>query len=107
MHQMSNSEYVSESNCLIESRLAQLKQLSFDQASNLPEASQEEVTLAGQVSDLGIFAQRRPAGDLLVTVQLARRGSLGLVSFHTERGLLFSNECIREATSEELMESGG
>ena len=104
---MSDGAYESESNCLIESRLAQLKQLSFYQASNLPEASDEEVTLAGQVSALTIFAQHRPDGDVLVTVQLARRGLLGFVSFHTERGLLFSSDRIREATSEELIESGG
>jgi hypothetical protein len=45
---------------------------------------------------------------VLVTVQIARHGLGGIVSFHTERGLVFGpHGDPRDATEQELQNSGG
>jgi hypothetical protein len=105
---MSDGMYEQEAQSLIDARIGRLRGLKFAEVAALPEAAGEETVVAGRKCALTVFVQKVFSDQLLVTVQVARRGLLGLASFHTERGLIFSREGgVREATSEELQNSGG
>jgi hypothetical protein len=85
-----------------------MRSLSFDQASLLAEAASEEVALAGRVCDLSVFRQQVAEDAVLVVVQIARRGIFSAISYHSERGLVFEHGGnVREASSHELLASGG
>lgn len=96
---------------LLASRLAWLRELTYREARALPATAEEAVVLEGATTSVTVFRQDDAyalAGRTLVTVQVARPALLGLASFHTERGLVFSpNEPPREATDLELQNSGG
>jgi hypothetical protein len=95
---------------LLASRLARLRELTYREARALPATVEEAVVLDGTVSSVTVFRQddaHALSGRTLVTVQVARPALLGLASFHTERGLVFSpNEPPRDATDLELQNSG-
>jgi hypothetical protein len=86
-------------------------ELTFAQALALPEAAGRNIVVVGKEVQLIIFRQTEPPflkGDVLITVQVARFSLGGMVSYHTERGLVFSlNAAPREATQVELQKSGG
>ena len=86
-------------------------ELTFSQALALPEAAAKDIVIARREVQLTIFRQTEPhflKGDVLITVQLARFGLGGIVSYHTERGVVFSPTAApREATQGELQNSGG
>jgi hypothetical protein len=96
---------------VISSEVARLRELTFSQALALPEAAGRDIVIAGKEVQLTVFRQTEPhllKGDVLVTVQVARFGLGGMVSYHTERGLVFSpGTTPREATQVELQSSGG
>ncbi len=101
-----------EALAVIRSEVDRLRgELTFSQALALPEAEGKDIVVAGKEVQLTIFRQTEPSflkGDVLVTVQVARFGLGGIVSYHTERGLVFSpSEAPREATQIELQNSGG
>jgi hypothetical protein len=82
--------------------------LSFGDAAALPEASGAKVSIAGHECQVTTFVQPLRADAVLVTLQVARPGLLGVVSYHTERGLIFSADgSVCEATAEELQNNGG
>jgi hypothetical protein len=57
---------------------------------------------------LTTFAQRVRQDQVLVTVPVAGSSFLGLVSYDAERSLVLARDgSIRDATAEELRESGG
>ena len=86
-------------------------ELTYEAAKELPEAVGCDVVIEGREAALTVFRQ---AGlpmlgeGVLVTVQIARHGLGGIVSFHTERGLVFGpHGDPRDATEQELRDSGG
>ena len=94
-----------EATALLEERMAKYQGLTFEQASALPEVVASDVEIGRQVCTLTVFNELRGSSTRLVTFQLARRGVLGLTSYHVERGLTFSTEAqAREATDPELQE---
>jgi hypothetical protein len=105
---MDRKRYEMEAERLISDRIATLRSLTFDRAGALPEAAGEEAVVAGRKCALTTFRQQVGPEGILVTVQLARRGLFGLGTFHTEKGLIFSrNGPVRDASQQELLESGG
>jgi hypothetical protein len=66
--------------------------------------------VAGREVQLTIYRQaavRSLGRQVLVTVQLARHALGGVVSFHIEKGIVFSPEApARDATEQELLDSG-
>lgn len=96
-----------ETQQLIGSRLDELKALSFKDLERQPETDGKEVTVGGKKCSLTTFVQRLSPTEFLATVQVARNVVLG-IGWHTERGLVFAaNGTIREATVEELQNTGG
>ena len=105
---MDHGRYGLEAESSIMGRIAQPRERSFAEATKLPEAVGEERLVAGERCALTTFAQRVGPHWVMVTVRAARFSLPGLVSDHTERGLVFSREgSIRDATPEELRTSGG
>lgn len=103
-----DSAFDIEAQRLLDQRIAQVQRLRISDISALPEASGEDLIIAGQKCSLTIYRQRTSDDQLLVTVQLGRPSLAGLVSFHRERGLVFSRDgSVREATPEELAATGG
>ena len=106
-----DAAYQAEAARVINGRIAQLRALTFKQAGALPEASSDEALLGSTRCAVTVFRQLAPYNlhsAILVTVQVARRGFLGVASYHTERGLVFSQEgIVREATALELQNWGG
>jgi hydroxymethylglutaryl-CoA reductase len=93
---------------MIEAVISQLQRNSFNDIAALPEAKGQDVLIDGKKGALTTYVQRLSSGELLVTVQIASPILLGFGSVHTERGLIFSaNGFLREATSEELQNTGG
>jgi hypothetical protein len=93
---------------MIDARISQLQMRSFNDVAALPEASGEDVLIGGKKCALTTYMQKLSSGELLATVQFASPMLLGLVSRHTERGLIFSpTGVVREATPEELQNTGG
>ena len=86
-------------------------ELTYEAAKALPEADGSDVVVEGREVALTIFRQAGlpMLGDgILVTVQISRRALGGMVSFHTERGLVFEPiGAPRDATEQELLDSGG
>jgi hypothetical protein len=105
---MGREQYQIEAERLIATRIAQLRSLTFDRASALPEAAGEEPLIAGRKCALTTFRQQLTPAEVLVTVQVARPTALGLASVHTEKGLIFRRDgSVREASRDELLASGG
>lgn len=97
-----------EAERMIEERISQLRKSSFAEIAALPEAGGEEARIGGKNCTLTTYVEKLNSGDLLAVVQVARSVFLGLASQHTERGLIFSADGrVREATSEELQNTGG
>jgi hypothetical protein len=93
---------------LLLAQLSKLRLLSATEVASLPESSSSQVTLDGHACTLTVFAQSEYEFGYLVTVQLSRPSLLGISSYHNERGLVFGdNGVIREATSDDLFNSGG
>ncbi|MEY2408098.1 MAG: hypothetical protein QOF48_768 [Verrucomicrobiota bacterium] len=93
---------------MIDARISQLQARSFNDVGALPEASGEDVLMDGKKCALTTYVQKLSSGELLATVQFALPTLLGLGSRHTERGLVFSlTGLVREATPEELQNTGG
>jgi hypothetical protein len=103
--------YQAEATRVIDVRIDQLRGLTFGEVGALPEASGEDIILGGTRCSVTVFSQRDAynlPGAILVTVQVARKGFLGIASYHTERGLVFSpGGTVRDATALELQDSGG
>lgn len=98
----------SEAQQMIEARISKLKGSSFNDVAALPEANGEELLIDGKKCALTTYVQNLSSGELLATVQFASPMVLGLGSWHTERGLIFSvRGFVREATPEELQNTGG
>jgi hypothetical protein len=103
--------YVSEAVTLIDSRLGELRSLSFQEASSLQAISSEEVLIHGTKASIAVFRQSEPyglSGKVLIAVLVARPKWFGMASHHIEKGLVFSpGEGVRAATETELQNSGG
>ena len=105
---MAAGTYELEAQRLIQDRIAHLRGLRFADAAALPETAGEETLVGGRKCALTVFVQRILSGQLLATVQVARRGLLGLLSFQMEQGLVFARDgTVRDAASEELQNTGG
>jgi hypothetical protein len=96
----------------VDARIAQLRTTkTFETSGALPEAHAEDIVVAGREVQLMIFRQSNVpflAGQVLVTVQIARHGMGGVSLFQVEKGLVFSPSApARDATTEELQRSGG
>ena len=104
---MDRERYEREAATLIGERIAALRGLTFDRASELPEAEGEETLVEGRKCMLTTFRQLLRPDEILVTVQLARPALLGLGSVHKEEGLVFKRGSVRDASREELVASGG
>jgi hypothetical protein len=93
---------------MIEARISQLRRSSFKEIAALPKAQGEDVMIDGERCALTTYVQKLKSDELVATVQIASSTLLGLTSLHTERGLIFSaTGSVREATSEELQNTGG
>ena len=102
------SAFQEEVDALLERRVANLMQLRFKDAAALPETDGREVVICGQGCQVTVFRQVTEGGDVVVTVQIARPTLAGMISSHTERGVVFSErKHVREATAQELLVSGG
>jgi hypothetical protein len=96
---MNRALYEMEAETLIAHRLAELRSLTFDQASVLPEAAGQEIVVTGRKCALTTFRQNVAPEEILITVQLARPTMFGFCSRHTERGLIFNrNGSLREVS---------
>ena len=76
----------------------------------MPEVEPRDIVIANREAQLAIFRQSDVPleGHVLVTVQVARHGLRGVVSFKLERGLVFSpHGSVRDATDHELLGSAG
>jgi len=105
---MDREQYETEAATLIGRRIAALRGMTFDRASDLPEARGEDAMVAGQKCALTTFRQSLGPNETLVTVQIARPALFGLGSAHTEQGLVFDRDgSVRDASDEELRRSGG
>jgi hypothetical protein len=108
---VSDKRYETEARGAIDRRIAKLRTLTMAEAARLPEASGEGVVLGDVSCHLTVFAQHSPSQlpeAVLVTVQVARKGVLGIASYHVEQGLVFfPNGTVRDATDLELQDSGG
>jgi hypothetical protein len=104
---INDKTYDREAKALVQARVALLRGLKFVEVEALPETAGEETLVSGKPCTLTVFVQRIFLDQLLVTIQVARHGNLG-ISYHTESGLVFSPDgTVREATSDELINSGG
>jgi hypothetical protein len=105
---MANAVRDYEAQELIQSRLAELRSLSYSDVQRLPEALGRNVIIQGRKCSLTTFVQKLPSGELLATVQIAEPRLLGMVSMHMEHGVVFGvRGGVRDATAEELRNSGG
>jgi hypothetical protein len=106
-----DATYQAQADREIELRISKLRLLSYREVAELPIEAGEEALLAGAKSSITVFTLRGPytqSNSLLVAVQVARRGVLGVASYYTERGLIFSPDApVREATELELQNTGG
>jgi hypothetical protein len=95
----------------IEGRIDRLRlALTYAEALGLPQVDPQDIVIANREAQLAIFRQSgQPLeGHVLVTVQVARHGLGGVVSFNLERGLVFSQDgSVRDATDQELLGSAG
>jgi hypothetical protein len=97
-----------QTEAVILARISLLRHLSFEQVTALPAALSEEVYVDGQKCTLTVYVEPFGPADLLVKVYIWRSALFGMSSTSTSRGLVFSqNGAIRDATSEELLMSGG
>jgi hypothetical protein len=108
---MDSTHYNEEAARIIEDRIEELRIMTFAEAATLPETSSEDQLVAGEKASVTVFRQDSPYqldGRVLVTVLVARSRWFGMISYHIERGLVFSpDEQVREATETELQNSGG
>jgi hypothetical protein len=90
---------------LLENRLGSLERLTYAQAAQLPETSDENIELCGASTAVTVFRQPTKRGDgVLVTVQVARRRMLATYRPVYERGLIFTpSAAVREATDAEMV----
>jgi len=104
-------EYIAEATRFVETKIHGLRQLSYAEASLLPEVDGADVVIAGQKASITTFRQTDAyqLGDKILVVVLAANPSFfGMTAFHIERGLVFSpTEPVRTATELELQNSGG
>ena len=104
-------EYIAEATALVVGRVRELKLLSYDEASKLPEVVGDDVVIAGARAQVTTYRQSEALqleGEILVVVLVAKPGLLGMSTFHIERGLVFSSKKpTRNATERELQNSGG
>ena len=94
----------------LEARLRRLAALSWQEASRLPESSEERVCLGASECVLATFRQARDLPTekaVLVTLQLTRSRCFGAWGDPLEKGLVFvPGQPPREATAAELLEPG-
>ena len=107
-----NENYQLEAERAIESRLSQLRQLTYQEAATLMPPQGESLILSDVPCKVWVYVQRDarlplPKDAVLVTVQIARQRLWGTMSWH-ERGLVFlPHGEVRAATDIELRDSGG
>src|SRR5687768_5662289 len=71
-------------------RVDQLRgSLDYRGALSLPQAAGEDIVVAGKEVQLTTFRQVVPSG-VLVTVQIARHSMGGVLTFKSEKGLVFA-----------------
>jgi len=105
---MDRRRYDEEADRLIGSRVAELRELTFDGASALPEAVDGAVLVGGRKCVLTTFRQGLRPEEVLITVQVTRRTWLGLGSIHREKAIVFHRDgSVRDASPRELLVSGG
>jgi len=104
-------EFTAAAGVLIETRIRELRKLTFEQVKSLPEVAGFDQTIGGVKASITTFRQDSPyelRGMTLVTVLVARPRWFGMAAHHIERGLVFSPDgTVREATTRELENSGG
>ena len=108
---MSRQHFTSEADHILADRIEDLRRLTFEQASALPEVKGTYRTVGGYRAGITTYRQIGPYqldGLVLVTVLVSRPRLFGISAHHIERGLVFSpNDLVREATVRELENSGG
>jgi len=105
---MTNSAHDSDTQRLLQSRVAELRRLSHAEVARLPESHGDKVVIDGRKCSLTTFVHKLPSGEFLATVQVARPRLFGMLSAHTEHGLVFSADGgVRDAVLEELQNTGG
>ena len=87
---MDRERYEMEAATLMGERIATLRNLTFERASELPEAKGEETLVGGRKCMLTTFRQLLRQDEILVTVQLARPVLFGL-AVSIRRKVLSSN----------------
>ena len=92
-------------------KIEELKKLTMKDVLLLPEASAEDIVVAGKEVQRAIFRQMG-VPDLpdavLVTVQVSRAALGGIVKYLHENGLVFLPDgSCRQATEAELLATGG
>lgn len=93
---------------LMMDRIAVLRQLSLEEVHALPEISDQVIKVGKYDWSLTEFVQKLPSDEILVVIQASRPSFFGLSSVGTERGVIYSVVgCVRDATAQELIESGG
>lgn len=108
MNKFNQVRYNHEAQRLIQERINALQRLSFSQAASLTESAEEKMVIEGKQCSLFVLSQQWKNNSILVVVVVARKLWWGLASSHTERGLIFFPDgVVREANSQELMDSGG
>lgn len=104
-------EYIAGATSLVEAKIQALQNLSYEEASSLPEVEDADVVLAGNKASITTFRYAdayQLEGKTLIVVLAAKPSFFGMCSFHIERGLIFSPiESPRSATELELQNSGG
>ena len=66
---MNGERYEVEAETLTQGRIANLRGLSFDEATELPKAAGEQALVAGRKCSVTTFMQPVQPGQVLVTVQ--------------------------------------
>jgi hypothetical protein len=108
-----NENYQLDAQRVVQSRLSQFRRLTYQEAATLQPPQGESLILSDIACKLWVYVQRDahpplPKDAVLVTVQVARERVWGMVSYHTEGGLVFMPHGeVREATDIELRDSGG
>jgi hypothetical protein len=107
----SADDYQIEATRRVEAEIDRLRELSYVEATALPEVDAKDIVITDRNASLTTFRYEKPElldGITLVVVLLARPQFLGMGSCHLERGLVFSPVAsARPASTADLENLGG
>lgn len=106
MSESAQNTFASAAEQAASEKLRSFARHSIDEVLKLPEASAEDIVVAGKEVQLTVFRQLGVPDfpdALLVTAQVVRAGLGGIVTYHHEQGLVFfAGGGNRRASDEEL-----